>query len=96
VEVKLGIWWTGAHLASETSSHKRYLLQGKGAYASTEGHDLFGQTFYALAAKRAGIAEAKEVFIHLRRRGMVGRSCLRLDLTYRHAARPVPRQAADL
>ncbi len=62
VEVKLGIWWTGARLASPSAAHARYLLQGKGAYASTEGHDLFGQTFYALAAERAGIAKAKEVF----------------------------------
>jgi len=62
VEVKLGIWWTGAHLQSPSASHRRYLLQGKGAYASTEGHDLFGQTFYALAAERAGIAKAGEVF----------------------------------
>ena len=62
VEVKLGIWWTGAHLQSPTASHPRYLLQGKGSYASTQGHDLFGQTFYALAARRAGIAKAQEVF----------------------------------
>jgi hypothetical protein len=62
VEVKLGIWWTGAHLQSPSAAHPRYLLQGKGSYASTEGADLFGQTFYALAAERAGIAKAKEVF----------------------------------
>jgi len=62
VEVKLGIWWTGAHLQSPTATHPRYLLQGKGSYASTQGHDLFGQTFYALAAARAGIAKAQEVF----------------------------------
>jgi len=62
VEVKLGLWWSGAHLASTSASHARWLLQGKGFYASTEGHDLFGQTFYALAAARVGIAKAKEVF----------------------------------
>ena len=62
VEVKLGMWWTGAHLESPSAVHPRYLLQGKGSYASTEGHDRFGQTFYALAAHRAGIAKAKEVF----------------------------------
>jgi hypothetical protein len=62
VEVKLGLWWTGAHLQSPTAAHARYLLDGKGFYASTEGADLFGQTFYALAASRAGIAKAKEVF----------------------------------
>jgi len=62
VEVKLGLWWTGAHLASPTAVHARYLLDGKGFYASTQGSDLFGQTFYALAASRAGIAKAKEVF----------------------------------
>jgi len=62
VEVKLGIWWTGAHLASNTAAHPRFLLDGKGFYASTEGHDVFGQTFYALAAERAGIAKAGEVF----------------------------------
>jgi len=62
VEVKLGLWWTGAHLASATAVHPRFLLQGKGYYASTEGHDLFGQTFYALAEQRVGISGAKEVY----------------------------------
>jgi len=62
VEVKLGIWWTGAHLQSPSATHPKHLLQGKGAYASTEGADRFGQTFYALAADRAGITKAKEVF----------------------------------
>jgi hypothetical protein len=61
VEVKIGLWWTGAHLQSPTAQHPKFLLKGKGAYASTEGHDLFGQTFYAAAA-RAGIARASEVF----------------------------------
>jgi hypothetical protein len=62
VEVKLGIFWTGAHLQSPSAVHKKFLLQGKGSYASTQGADLFGQTFYALAAHRAGIAQAAEVF----------------------------------
>ncbi len=62
VEVKLGLWWTGAHLQSPSARHPRFLLEGKGSYASTEGHDAFGQTFYALAASRAGIAKAREVF----------------------------------
>jgi len=62
VEVKLGLWWTGAHLVSATAAHPRFLLQGKGYYASTQGHDLFGQTFYALAEQRAGISKAKEVY----------------------------------
>jgi hypothetical protein len=62
VEVKLGLWWTGAHLASATAVHPRYLLDGKGFYASTQGHDVFGQTFYALAQARVGIASAKEVY----------------------------------
>ena len=62
VEVKLGLWWTGAHLHSPTARHARYVLDGKGTYASTEGADRFGQTFYALAAARAGITKATEVF----------------------------------
>jgi len=62
VEVKLGMWWTGAHLQSPSAIHKKFLLQGKGSYASTEGADLFGQTFYALAARRGGITRAGEVF----------------------------------
>lgn len=62
VEVKLGIWWTGARLQSPSAVHKKFLLQVKGSYASTQGHDLFGQTLYALAAHRAGIAKAREVF----------------------------------
>ncbi|CAN5767868.1 hypothetical protein BH18ACT17_BH18ACT17_14210 [soil metagenome] len=62
VEVKIGLWWTGAHRQSPTAAHPRYLLDGKGTYASTEGHDAFGQTFYALAAHRGGIAKAREVF----------------------------------
>lgn len=62
VEVKLGIWWTGARLQGRAAVHPRHLLVGKGSYASTEGADRFGQTFYALAAARAGITGAKEVF----------------------------------
>lgn len=62
IEVKLGLWWTGAHLHSATAAHRRYLLQGKGFYATTRDADSFGQTFYALAAERAGIAAAREVF----------------------------------
>ncbi len=62
VEVKLGMWWTGAHLQSPRAVHRKFLLQGKGSYASTEGADRFGQTFYALAAHRAGISKAEEVF----------------------------------
>jgi hypothetical protein len=62
VEVKIGLWWTGASLKSPTALHKKFLLKGKGAYASTQGADPFGQTFYALAAARAGITKAKEVF----------------------------------
>ncbi len=57
IEVKLGLWWTGAHLQSPRSARARYLLQGKGFYASTQDADSFGQTFYALAAERAGIAK---------------------------------------
>jgi hypothetical protein len=30
VEVKIGLWWTGAHLASSTATHSRYLRDGKG------------------------------------------------------------------
>ena len=62
VEVKLGLWWTGAHLTSPSAVHPKFLLQGKGSYASTEGADRFGQTFYALAAARAVITKAREVF----------------------------------
>lgn len=62
VEVKLGLWWTGAHLSSPSAVHPKFLLHGKGSYASTEGADRFGQTFYALAAARAGITQAREVF----------------------------------
>jgi hypothetical protein len=62
VEVKLGLWWTGAHLVSATAAHPRFELDGKGFYASTQGHDVFGQTFYALAQQRVGIASAKDVY----------------------------------
>jgi len=62
IEVKLGLWWTGAHLHSPTATHPRYLLEGKGFYATTRDADSFGQTFYALAASQVGIAKAKDVF----------------------------------
>ncbi|MGH2765071.1 MAG: UPF0236 family transposase-like protein [Actinomycetota bacterium] len=58
VEVKLGVWWTGARRAGP----RRYLLQGKGYYASTEPADLFGQTFYCLAEEATGLSRAREVF----------------------------------
>lgn len=63
VEVKLGMWWTGAHRASPSAHHPKFLLHGEGSYASTEGADRFGQTIYALAAARAGITRAHEVSI---------------------------------
>ncbi|MGH9168948.1 MAG: UPF0236 family transposase-like protein, partial [Acidimicrobiia bacterium] len=61
IEVKLGVWWTGAHLLSETARHRKWLLQGKGYYATTREVDHFGQTFYVLAEERAGITRAREV-----------------------------------
>ncbi len=62
IEVKLGLWWTGAQMQRPTSANARWLLQGKGFYASTQDADSFGQTFYALAADRVGIAKATDVF----------------------------------
>jgi len=62
IEVKLGVWWTGAKPASSTASHPRFLLTGKGFYATTRDADRFGQTFYVLAESRAGLSRAKEVF----------------------------------
>jgi hypothetical protein len=47
VEVKVGIWWTGAHRQSPSAHHPRYVVDGKAAWASSQGHDAFGQTFYA-------------------------------------------------
>ena len=61
IEVKLGVWWTGATLASATAAHPRFLLQGKGFYATTRDADHFGQTFYVLAEERAGLSRAGEV-----------------------------------
>lgn len=63
VEVKLGVWWTGAHLESETARHSRYLLDGKGFYAACEDADTFGQGFYMRAEQATGISQAKEVFL---------------------------------
>jgi len=63
IEVKLGLWWTGARLQSPSALHPKFLLQGKGFYATTGNADQFGQTFYVLAAERAGITRAKEVFM---------------------------------
>ncbi len=62
IEVKLGLWWTDARMQGSATMNPRWLLQGKGFYASTQDADTFGQTFYALAASRAGIAKAKDVF----------------------------------
>ncbi len=62
IEVKLGVWWTGAKLASATATHPRFLLQGKGFYATTRDADHFGQTFYVLAESRASLSRAAEVF----------------------------------
>lgn len=62
IEVKLGVWWTGATLASPAAARPRFLLQGKGFYATTKDADHFGQTFYVLAEERTGLSRAKEVF----------------------------------
>ncbi len=62
IEVKLGVWWTGARLASPTAAHPRWILQGKGFYATTKDADHFGQTFYVLAEEGTGLTRAKEVF----------------------------------
>lgn len=61
IEVKLGMWWTGATKASRAARHPRYLLQGKGFYATTRDAEHFGQTFYVLAEDRAGLSRAEEV-----------------------------------
>ncbi len=60
IEVKLGAWWTGARLHSPRARHPKWLLQGKGYYATTKDADHFGQT-YVLAEERAGISRAREV-----------------------------------
>lgn len=62
IEVKLGMFWTGAHLQSPTAAHPKFLLDHKGYYASTQNADRFGQTFYVLAEERTGISKAGEVF----------------------------------
>ncbi len=59
--VKLGMWWTGAHLASPTATHPRFLPQGKGFYATTGDEGRFGQTFYVLAEEATGLSRAREV-----------------------------------
>lgn len=46
---------------SSTALHPRFLLQGKGFYATTRDADHFGQTFHVLAESRAGLTRAKEV-----------------------------------
>lgn len=61
IEVKLGMWWTGAHLLSPTARHSKWLLQGKGFHASTQDAETFGQTFYALAEEATGLSRAREV-----------------------------------
>ncbi len=61
IEVKLGVWWTGAQLASERAVHPRFILQGKGFYATTNDAQHFGQTFYVLAEERAGLSRAKDI-----------------------------------
>ena len=63
IEVKLGLWWTGARLQSPSAIHPKFLLEGKGFYATTSDADRFGQTFYVLAAEHAGITRAGEVFM---------------------------------
>jgi len=62
IEVKLGMWWTGAHLQSPTASHPKFHLDGKGYYASTQDADSFGQSFYVLAEEATGLSAADEVF----------------------------------
>lgn len=61
IEVKLGMWWTGATPASTTARHQKHLLQGKGFYAGAEDADRFGQTFYVLAEEATGLSRATEV-----------------------------------
>ncbi len=61
MEVKLGVWWTGAHPVSSSARHPRWVLAGKGYYATTRDADHFGQTFYVLAEERTGLIRAKEV-----------------------------------
>ena len=61
IEVKLGMWWTGAHLASPSAAHPKFLLQGKGFFATTKDADSFGQTFYCLAEEATGLSRAGEV-----------------------------------
>ncbi len=63
IEVKLGMFWTGAHVQSVRARHRRFLLDGKGFYATTKDADAFGQTFYVVAEDRVGITRAQEVML---------------------------------
>lgn len=62
IEVKLGLWWTGATLESSSARHPRHLLGGKGYFATTKDADAFGQTFYVLAEEATGLSRAHQVF----------------------------------
>lgn len=62
IEVKLGIWWTGAQRTSETARHPRFVRQQPGCYATTDEHDAFGQTLYVLADDAVSISRATDVF----------------------------------
>ncbi len=62
IEVKLGMWWTGAHLVSPSALHPKFHLDHKGYYATTQDADSFGQSFYIAAEEATGISAAGEVF----------------------------------
>lgn len=62
IEVKLGIWWTGAHRASLSARHPRWVRERAGCYATTDDADSFGQTFYLLAEQAVGISRATDIF----------------------------------
>lgn len=62
IEVKLGIWWTGAHRASLSARHPRWVRERAGCYATTDDADSFGQTFYVLAEQAVGISRATDIF----------------------------------
>jgi hypothetical protein len=70
VEVKIGLWWTGAHRQSPTAAHPRYLLDGKGAYASTQGHDAFRTDVLRTGRLPGGDHPGDRGLLHLRRGGL--------------------------
>lgn len=63
MEAKIGIIYTGKKLQSETSKHKRYVLEDKTVYADILDSDAFGKNISYIAQEKYNLGKAENILL---------------------------------